>query len=131
MGPSARRQYRENVSPLTTHLERNLSWLLNVISTMPPRIIPLKILIPYGAHSGAQGFGRVDSRGVRLVITQSQPICHGGFFKRPLPRKANRPFTCSELMPIFLTHAWCILSRADMRARASCVWAAKPRFRRW
>ena len=56
MGPTTRRRYRSNAHSLTTDLESNLFWR-NAFGRLPPRAIPLTLLLSVGRIRMLEGVG--------------------------------------------------------------------------
>ena len=76
MGQLIARQYYQKAPALTQELRRNLAWRLSALGNLRPRILSLQFCKPIGAHSDAQGLGRVAAvftRHGRTAITTHLP----------------------------------------------------------
>ena len=89
------------------------------------------MLIPYGAHSDAQGFGRVASRGRVLGDYAISSHLPRWFIEMAVAAESESPIYLFGIAAAILPPAWFIFARAEKRARASCFWTTKPRLRRW
>ena len=61
MGPLIARQYLQRGNSLDTRLRRNLLWRYGALGNLPPRVTPYHYYSPVGAHTGAQGLGRISA----------------------------------------------------------------------
>ena len=122
MGPLIRRQYGANSITLTCELNRNLLWRYNVIGKPPPRLIPLAMLAPMGAHSDAQGFGHVASRALLpddLTVSTHLPQW---FIDMALAAEGESPIYLFELAAAILAACLVILHNdGNTRACVLCV----------
>ena len=119
MGPLIKRQYGSRAHLLTTKLKRNLAWRFNEIGTLPPRILPLALLSPMGAHSDAQGHGRIATKVLfpkEVTISTRLPK---RFIEMVFASDGESPIYLFEMAAAILT-ACVVSTRSDGNPR-TCV----------
>ena len=119
MGPLIRRQYGTHATTLSPILKRNLLWWFNAIGSLPARSIPLRLSSPVGAHSDAQGFGRIAARALLpedITVSLHLPTW---FIDMTFGLEEESPIFISELAAAILAACLVILQN-DGNAR-TCV----------
>ena len=122
MGPLIRRQYGVHAEKLTPSLQRNLLWRFNAIGVLPARSIPLKLGTPVGAHSDAQGFGRITARALLPNDVAVSLHLPSWFVDMTFDIEKESPIFISELTAAILAAFLVILQKdGEARSCALCV----------
>ena len=103
MGPLIRRQYGTYARTLTPELRRNLLWRRNAIQRLPPRLVPLALFSPMGAHSDAQGHGHVAMRALFPLGVSISTHLPAWFVELTNAADAESPIYIYELAATALT----------------------------
>ena len=103
MGPLIRRQYGTYARTLTPELRRNLLWWRNAIQRLPPRMVPLTLFSPMGAHSGAQGHGHIAMRAQFPLDVSISTHLPSWFVEMTVAADAESPIYIYELAATVLT----------------------------
>ena len=119
MSPLIARQYHSRAVKLTRTLRRCLVRRYSAVEALPPRVTPYVLLPPFGAHSDAQGLGRVACR-VHLGITST---CHTRlppwFVKLATEADGESSIYLFEICAAILTVA--VVSASHSGSSRSCV----------
>ena len=122
MGPLIKRQYSSRGGRLSPEPRRNLAWWYSALGKLAPRTAPFEQLRPVGAHTDAQGRGRVSA----VYYGNRRAAAHAHLLERlsamAVDAEGESPIflyeLCAAILLVYIANGW---MGATPRTRVLCV----------